>query len=45
MATCAVCGNDYDGAMTIEKAGERHVSCRMTDNPLARAARECQGRA
>jgi hypothetical protein len=25
MATCEVCGNDYDGAFTIEKDGARHV--------------------
>jgi hypothetical protein len=25
MATCEVCGNDYDDAMTIEKGGSRHV--------------------
>jgi Rieske Fe-S protein len=25
MATCEVCGNDYDRAMTIEKDGESHV--------------------
>jgi hypothetical protein len=25
MATCEVCGNDYDGAFTIEKDGASHV--------------------
>ena len=25
MATCEVCGNDYDRAMTIEKQGSSHV--------------------
>ena len=25
MATCEVCGNDYDDAFTIEKHGARHV--------------------
>jgi hypothetical protein len=25
MATCEVCGNDYDKAMTIEKEGTSHV--------------------
>ena len=25
MATCEVCGNDYDGAFTIEKDGAGHV--------------------
>jgi hypothetical protein len=25
MATCEVCGNDYDRAMTIEKEGASHV--------------------
>ncbi len=25
MATCEVCGNDYDRAMTIEKDGTSHV--------------------
>ena len=25
MATCEVCGNDYDAAMTIEKNGTSHV--------------------
>lgn len=25
MATCEVCGNDYDDAMTIEKGGESRV--------------------
>lgn len=25
MATCEVCGNDYDQAMTVEKAGTSHV--------------------
>jgi hypothetical protein len=25
MATCEVCGNDYDKAMTIEKEGATHV--------------------
>ena len=25
MATCEVCGNDYDQAMTIEKGGSSHV--------------------
>ena len=25
MATCEVCGNDYDDALTIEKGGESHV--------------------
>jgi len=25
MGTCAVCGNDYDGAFTIEKDGTSHV--------------------
>ena len=25
MATCEVCGNQYDKAMTIEKGGESHV--------------------
>jgi Rieske Fe-S protein len=25
MATCEVCGNDYDRAMTIEKDGASHV--------------------
>lgn len=25
MATCEVCGNDYDDSMTIEKGGESHV--------------------
>ena len=25
MATCEVCGNDYDGAFTIEKNGASHV--------------------
>jgi hypothetical protein len=25
MATCEVCGNDYDKAMTIEKGGTSHV--------------------
>ena len=25
MATCEVCGNDYDNAMTIEQDGARHV--------------------
>jgi hypothetical protein len=25
MATCEVCGNDYDDALTIEKDGTRHV--------------------
>lgn len=25
MATCEVCGNDYDGAFTIEQDGARHV--------------------
>jgi hypothetical protein len=25
MATCEVCGNDYDVAMTIEKDGATHV--------------------
>ena len=25
MATCEVCGNDYDRAMTIEKEGTTHV--------------------
>jgi hypothetical protein len=25
MATCEVCGNDYDQAMTIEKDGASHV--------------------
>jgi len=25
MATCEVCGNDYDDAMTIEKGGASHV--------------------
>jgi hypothetical protein len=25
MATCEVCGNDYDGAMTVEKDGASHV--------------------
>ena len=25
MATCEVCGNDYEDAMTIERRGESHV--------------------
>jgi len=25
MATCEVCGNDYDGAFTIEKDGASHI--------------------
>ena len=25
MATCEVCGNDYDNAITIEKGGSSHV--------------------
>jgi hypothetical protein len=25
MATCEVCGNDYDDAITIEKGGSSHV--------------------
>jgi hypothetical protein len=25
MAICEVCGNDYEGAITIEQAGARHV--------------------
>ena len=25
MATCEVCGNDYDGAFTVEKEGTSHV--------------------
>ena len=25
MATCEVCGNDYDGAFTVEKDGASHV--------------------
>jgi hypothetical protein len=25
MATCEVCGNDYDGAFTVEKDGTDHV--------------------
>ena len=25
MATCEVCGNDYDGAFTVEKDGTSHV--------------------
>jgi hypothetical protein len=25
MATCEVCGNDYDGAFTIDKDGASHV--------------------
>jgi hypothetical protein len=25
MGTCEVCGNDYDGAFTIEKDGASHV--------------------
>ena len=25
MATCEVCGNDYDEAITIEKGGSSHV--------------------
>ena len=25
MATCEVCGNDYDKAFTVEMAGDRHV--------------------
>jgi hypothetical protein len=25
MATCEVCGNEYDDAMTIEKGGDSHV--------------------
>jgi hypothetical protein len=25
MPVCEVCGNDYDGAMTIEKGGATHV--------------------
>jgi ribosome-binding protein aMBF1 (putative translation factor) len=27
MATCEMCGNDYDGAFTIEKDGASHMFC------------------
>jgi hypothetical protein len=43
MATCEVCGNDYDKAMTIEKAGERHVfdSFECAIHALAPACDHC----
>ena len=46
MATCEVCGNDYDGAMTIEKDGARHVfdSFECAIHALAPMCEHCQCR-